>query len=333
MRLTLRFDMRQADPRADRAAAYRAAIDICEWADRLGFDEVYIGEHHGAEDGYIPQPIELLAAIASRTQRMRLHVSALLVTMHHPLRLAERLAVLDIISNGRVSLTAGMGYRPHEFEMFGVDFSKRLRIYLDTLDTLQRAWTGEPFEFEGRTVRISPTPVQPGGPKIHMGGSAEAAAVRAAKRGLDFMPGHPALYEVYKAELARLGKPPPRPLPNQAPYYLHVSDDPERDWKVVAPWLLFGTNTYARWAQERGTGDTLYKPLEGLDELRKQELYQVLEPEQVVAFAKSLEPHGELHFQPLFGGVDPRIAWQSLELFESAVLPRLKQAGLRDARG
>jgi len=330
MRLTLRFDMRHVNPDADRVASYRAAVEICEWADGLGFEEVYIGEHHGAEDGYIPQPIELLSAIAGRTRHMRLHVSACLITMHHPLRLAERLAVLDLISNGRASLTAGIGYRPHEFEMFGVDIKKRLRIYLDNLETLQKAWTGKPFEFEGRTVRVTPAPVQKGGPKIFLGGSVEDAARRAARLGFDFMPGYLGLYEVYKEELARLGKPEPRPLPNQAPYYLHVSEDPERDWAIVGPTILRAANTYAKWASERSKGSSLYTAIKDVDALKKEYIYQILTPDQTVEFARSLEPHGELHFQPLFGGIDAEVVWKNLQLFESAVLPRLRAEGLRE---
>ena len=165
MRLSLRFDMRQPDPAARREDLYQAALEICEWADGLGFDEVFIGEHHSAEDGYIPCPIVAASAIAARTRRMRVHISALLVTMYQPLRLAEDLAVLDIISNGRLSMTCGMGYRPLEFDMFGVDIKKRLKIYLETLGILQQAWTGEPFEYEGRTVRITPRPVQRPAPR------------------------------------------------------------------------------------------------------------------------------------------------------------------------
>jgi alkanesulfonate monooxygenase SsuD/methylene tetrahydromethanopterin reductase-like flavin-dependent oxidoreductase (luciferase family) len=329
MRLTLRYDMRQPDAKADFHAFYENCIEQCVWADRLGFEEVFIGEHHGAEDGYIPSSIVLAAAIAARTKNIKLHLSALILTMHHPLRLAEDIAILDIVSNGRVKITAGMGYRPHEFEMMGVDFKKRLRIYLDTIETLQKAWTGQPFEFEGRTVHISPLPVQKGGPKIIMGGSAEAAAERAARMGLEFMPGHPALYENYKAERAKLELPPPAPLPNFGPTFLYVTHDPAAAWPVVGPHVLYTTNSYAQWAKERGVGATLYVPLESIEELKSQPIFQVVTPEQCVAFAKSLEPHGELQFQPLFGGLDPKFAWRSLELFESEVLPRMKQEGLR----
>ena len=180
MRLTFRFDMRQPDAGASRAALYAAMLDMCAWGDDLGFDEVYLCEHHGAPDGYLPSPIVLGAAVAARTRRIRIHLTALVVTLHHPLRIAEDLAVLDILSNGRLTVTAGMGYRPHEFAMMGVDMRHKLRIFLDTLEVLRNAWTGGPFEYEGRTVRVTPKPVQPGGPPLLMGGSSAAARPAAA---------------------------------------------------------------------------------------------------------------------------------------------------------
>lgn len=329
MRLTLRFDMRDSSPQPKMAERYAAMLDMCAWADVLGFEEVFVGEHHGAEDSYIPSPIVLLAAVAARTRRIKIHVSALLATLSHPLRLAEELAVLDIISNGRVRVTAGMGYRPHEFEMFGVDFKTRLKIYLEALEVMQKAWTGEPFEYQGRTVRVLPRPVQRPGPTLIMGGSTEKAALRAARRGFEFMPGYPPHYEIYKAELRKLGRPQPPPLPNQAPNFLFVTHDPSRDWSLVGPAVLTGVNTYAKWAAERGTGSTMYGTLESIEALQKNPIFQVVTPEQCVAFARSLEPHGELQFQPLFGGLEPQLAWRSLKLFESDVLPRLRAAGLR----
>jgi len=329
MRITLRFDMRQPDPRVSRASQYAAMLDMCAWADGLGLDEVYVSEHHAAEDGYLPSPIVLGSAVAARTQRIGVHLSALVVTLHHPLRLAEDLAILDIISNGRLAITAGMGYRPHEFEMFGVDIKKRLRTFLDTLETLRRAWTGEPFEFEGRTVRVTPKPVQPGGPLLIMGGSTAASAERAARMGLPYKPGFPPDYEIYKREVAKLGRPEPAPLPNQGPNFLYVTDDPDRDWPVVGPHALYQSNSYVQWAAERGSGDTPYKPIASLAEARANPTFQITTPGQVVAYARTLEPHGELTLQPLFGGLDPGVAWKSLRLFEQEVLPRMREAGLR----
>jgi alkanesulfonate monooxygenase SsuD/methylene tetrahydromethanopterin reductase-like flavin-dependent oxidoreductase (luciferase family) len=120
VRLALRFDMRAPQIGVAPAVLYPASVDMCEWGDRLGFETVYLAEHHGADDGYCPSPIVQASAIAARTTRMRIHFSALIAVLHHPLRLAEDLAVLDLISEGRIEMTLGIGYRPHEYEMMGV---------------------------------------------------------------------------------------------------------------------------------------------------------------------------------------------------------------------
>jgi alkanesulfonate monooxygenase SsuD/methylene tetrahydromethanopterin reductase-like flavin-dependent oxidoreductase (luciferase family) len=120
---------------------------------QVGFYAGVPAEHHGAEGGYCPSSMIQAASILGATENIVAHLSALVVTMHDPLRLAEDLAVLDNIAPGRIWLTAGMGYRPHEFEMFGKDITKRLGIQNEAMATLKSAWTGEPFEFRDRTVR------------------------------------------------------------------------------------------------------------------------------------------------------------------------------------
>ncbi len=313
MRMTLRFDLRHPDP-SRKGELYQAALDICSWGDALGFEEVFAGEHHAAEDGYLPSPVVLASGIAARTKRMKIHLSALVVTFYHPLKLAEDLAVLDIVSNGRLRMTC---------------VSKRLKNYLEKIRILEKAWSGEPFEFEGKTVRVTPTPLQKPGPQIIMGGSTESSAERAARLGYYYMPGYPPHFELYKEALRKLGKPEPAPLPNQGPNFLYLTEDPERDWPIVGPYALYTMNSYAKWNQERGVGATMYSALDDLEAAKKNPIFQFVTPEQCVGYAKSLEPHGELTFQPLFGGLPPELAWKSLKLFEKEALPRLRAAGLR----
>ncbi len=328
MELNLRYDMNSPDFGAPLPALYRAAIEQAQWADKLGFRQVFLAEHHGAEHGYCPSPMVLAGAVLGATDNIVAHLSALVVTMHHPLRLAEDLAVLDNLSNGRVWLTAGMGYRPHEFEMFGLDIKKRLAIMNHALDTLASAWTGEPFEFEGRMVRVTPKPVQPGGPKIYMGGSTEKSAVRAAKRGFQYFPGHPDLFQVYKAERAAAGFPPPEPYMKTAASFLYVTDDPDRDWPLVAPHVAYATNTYAEWATERGTGQTLYKAAETVEALKAMPNIKVLTPGECLAYLRGLPDDTAINFHALLGGLDPELSWKSLRLFEKDVLPTLWREGL-----
>lgn len=328
MLLNLRYDMNRPDFGASHPALYRAAIDQSVWADGLGFDQVFLAEHHGAEGGYCPSSMVQAASVLGATRNIVTHLSALVVTMHDPLRLAEDLAVLDNIGPGRVWLTAGMGYRPHEFAMFDRDITKRLAIMNEAMATLKNAWTGEPFEFRGRTVRVTPAPATPGGPKIYMGGSTDKSAIRAARGGYQYFPGHPDLFTIYEQERAAAGFPPPEKQMKPAASFLYVSDDPERDWPVLAPHIAYATNAYAEWAKERGTGETRYRPAETIEGLKAMPNIKVLTPDDCFAYLSELGPDTSVTFHALFGGIDPDVSWRGLRLFETAVLPRLRAAGL-----
>lgn len=326
MRFSLRYDMRAPSIGAPAADLYRAAVEQAAWGDAHGFDTVYLAEHHGAEDGYCASPMILASAMLGRTERIGVHFSALVAVLHDPLRLAEDLATLDLIGRGRVEMTLGIGYRPDEFEMFDVPMKRRVRILEEIVDTLDKAWTGEPFEFRGRTVRVRPTPVTRPRPPIHVGGSADPSAARAARLGDNYYPAgsdKERLYGLFEAECARLGRPvPPRPAP-AGPLFLHVTDDPERDWNILAPYLMYTTNSNAQWAKERGTGTTGYRFVETIDDLKALPEFVVVTPDECVEFARARGEHSELMFQPLMGGLPPAIGWQSLELFASKVLPHL----------
>ena len=140
----LRFDMRQPEScTASRADMYSAAIDLCAWGENNGFRSVHLSEHHGSEDGYCPSPLVLAAAIAARTTTLRMFISALIAPLHDPVQLAEDLAVLDIISRGRVIPVLSGGYREEEFAAVG----KSLTVRKECMDSigpfLQQAWSGE----------------------------------------------------------------------------------------------------------------------------------------------------------------------------------------------
>src|SRR5690242_1389459 len=183
----IRYDLR-VPPFAStsHAALYTACLDQCAWADEHGFDFVALSEHHGVDDGYLPAPVVLAAAVAGRTKRIPINIAAILVPLHDPVRLAEQLAVLDLASGSRVSAVAGLGYRQEELAMAGVDRTARGRLLEEYVGVLRKAWTGEPFEWRGRTIHVTPKPANP--PMILMGGSTAAAARRAARLGCGFFP-------------------------------------------------------------------------------------------------------------------------------------------------
>jgi alkanesulfonate monooxygenase SsuD/methylene tetrahydromethanopterin reductase-like flavin-dependent oxidoreductase (luciferase family) len=121
MLFAMRFDFRNpAFARTSTADRYAAALDMAAWADRLGCVGITLSEHHGSEDGYLPSPIPMVAAMAARTTNVRFMIAALIVPLHDPLRLAEDLVVADNLSGGRVDVVVAAGYVRREFEMFGV---------------------------------------------------------------------------------------------------------------------------------------------------------------------------------------------------------------------
>ena len=98
-----------------------------QWSESVGFEGAWVPEHHAAEDGYRPSPLVMLAAIATRTKRIKLGAAIALAPLYHPVRFAEDCAVLDILSNGRLEMAVAVGYRRSEAEAYGVDFSTRGR--------------------------------------------------------------------------------------------------------------------------------------------------------------------------------------------------------------
>jgi len=210
--LNIRYDFRCPDicP-VPVEELYHAAIEQTVWAEDLGFASVTLSEHHGADDGYLPSLVTLASAIAARTESIHIMLAALIAPMHDPLRIAEDLAVLDRISKGRISVTVAGGYVPSEFEMFGRTIGDRVRLTTEMVETLKAAWTGEPFEFRGRTVRVTPTPYPDPRPAILLGGSGERAARRAGRLAHGVLPTMPEFWVFYCDEIRKPGRPDPGP--------------------------------------------------------------------------------------------------------------------------
>ncbi len=316
----LRFDFRNP-PFAGTTMAerYSAALGMAEWADRLGGVSVAVCEHHGSADGYLPSPVPLVAAMAARTEQIRFTIAALIAPFNDPLRVAEDLAVLDHLSEGRVDVIVAGGYAEQEFEMFGVPISERPRRVTEMVATLKSAFTGEPFEFRGRTVRITPAPFRPDGPGVLLGGSSEPAARRAARIADGFVPSDPSVWAFYRDEMIVLGKADPGPWAIGGSSLVVLADDPDAGWEQLSPFFLYENNAYAAWQPESGVA-TGYHPIEDAETLRSTGRYRVLTPEVFVAEMKAT-PVPFTVFHPMCGGIPPHLAWQSLRLFEHEVLP------------
>jgi alkanesulfonate monooxygenase SsuD/methylene tetrahydromethanopterin reductase-like flavin-dependent oxidoreductase (luciferase family) len=323
--LVIRFDMRNPQPGTPKQALYQAAIEMAAWADRAGFDVVQISEHHGADDGYLPSPVVLAAAIAARTERIRIRLSVVTLPFNHPLRIAEDIAVLDIISNGRVEAVFGGGYAPQEFEMFGVDPRQRGRIVEHGIETIKRAWTGEEFEFEGRRACVRPTPVQQPRPPIWLGGSSAPAAKRAARIADYFYTAEQPLYDIYRQAAIEGGRD-PGPWRDIGTGFFVVAPDPAAEARRMAPYILHECNSYSKWQNNDDTATQYqYREVTDVAPLLEGGLYPILATEDAFAYIDRLGPDGAISLHPLISGMPPAIGWEQIENFEKFLLPRLRQ--------
>ena len=320
----LRFDLRAPSAGAPAPDLYAAALDMASWAESRGALTAVVCEHHSMDDGYLPSPLIFATAMAARTTTLPITIAAVILPLYNPVRLAEEMVVLDIVSGGRVSYVCAIGYRPEEYEHLGVDFHRRGRIADDFLRVLLRAKAGEPFEHDGRRIHVTPAPVTPGGPTISWGGGSAPAARRAGRHGVDFFAqrGEATLAEIYEAEARANGHEPGwcfLPAADSTTT-LFVADDVDRAWDEIGSYLLHDAVSYASVNQ----GDSSTASLSSattVDELRSEgQSHRIVTVDEAVAMASAGQI---LSLHPLVGGLPPEIAWRYLETVTGRVMPAL----------
>jgi alkanesulfonate monooxygenase SsuD/methylene tetrahydromethanopterin reductase-like flavin-dependent oxidoreductase (luciferase family) len=324
---SMRFDMRAPAFGAPGPDLYAAALDMCAWAEDNGCLAVVLCEHHASTDGYLPAPLMLASAIAARTTLVPLTLTVIL-PFYDPVRLAEDIAVLDHISNGRASYIFGIGYRPEEYRQFGLDLPARGRLADEKISLLRRLLAGETVTLDGRRMTVSPRPVTPGGPLLMWGGSSLAAARRAGRYGLGYLSNGdvPGSQEAYEAACRKHGHQPGMTLlpDRKAPTVVFVADDADRAWDELGPYLLHDALMYGEWNPENLISAGIAH-VGSVDELRTEaRTHRIFTPDEAVEFARG---GGMLTLSPLCGGVPPSIAWPYLRRVADAVLPELAAAG------
>ena len=324
----LRFDMRLAPDGPSARDMYQAALDMAEWADTAGGClSVLFSEHHASPDGYLPAPLLMAAAVAARTRRVPIQVAALIATLRNPVQTAEELAVLDILSGGRLSVVLGVGYRQEEFDLFGVPMDERAARLEAAVDVFRRAWAGQPVAGPGggEGSRVTPLPLTPGGPLLLVGGGTKAAVRRAARLGLGMMTERGGdLEQLYRDECAAHGRQPGLFFSggDHTLTAAFVDPDPDAAWDRIGPYLLRDARAYADW----NIGAA--KPLPGtvvdvatVDDVRAAGRYRIMTPDQAVAYIRT---SGPLMLHPLCGGTPPDLGWPTLRLVQEEVLPQLR---------
>lgn len=311
---TLRFDMRAPQSGAPTTDLYAAALEMCSWAETRGAAIAVLSEHHGTDDGHLPVPQVLASAVAARTTTLAILLAAVPLPFWDPVRLAEEMAVLDIISKGRVAYAFGIGHRPEEYEHFGIDAARRGKLADEHLSLLLRLLEGEPVDVDGRRVHVTPRCATPGGPPVLIAGGSKAAARRAARHGLGFISqtDSPELAAFYETQCRAHGHQPgvtQFPVPG-APTTVFVADDVDRAWEELGPYLLHDAVTAAAYRH----GDDSVASISRADSVSALREaggpYRILTADEAAAYAAAGRP---LPLLPLCGGVPPDVAWPYLE--------------------
>ena len=329
MQFGLLYDFRNPPQwRIPNERLYAQTIEQMVFAESLGYDSVWISEHHFVEDGYLPSLLTMAAHIAARTTRVRIGTSVLLLPFHDPLRVAEDAAVVDLLSGGRLDLGIGLGYRAEEFAVFGFPRRQRPSRFEENLAILRKAWSGETFTHEGRDrtiatpIRVTPQPLQQPHPPIWCAASSVPAAERAARERLHLtIRGSTEVYDAWANGLRERGE-------DVSAYQcvtrrsFFVTDDPERAWADLGPHVVYQTEAYADW----GAGSLLGSDT-GEAARRARQTWDIGTPEEVAAAIRAYHARMPITQYIGFGvppGVEPERMNASLERFAREVMPLLR---------
>ena len=320
---------------------YREALEEVVLGEELGFDSVWMEEHHGLKDHYWPSPLMVLAGFATRTERVQLGTDVVVLPFYHPTKVAEDAAMLDVISNGRVTLGVAIGYRPDEFAMLGTKLERRGARFEEQIQIMRRLWTEETVTFDGQfyqldNVRLEPKPVQPGGPQLWIGAWGPLGMKRSAQLADAWVPGPTANLDkllsarhTYHQELRAAGKDPaqvPAPLTRE----VVIAETPERAWELAERHLLvnyrdeYGGGTWSH--PLIGAEDTT--PVDRLEAIA-QDRFVIGTPDQCIRHIQRFrETFGVDHLicRLYFPGMPHEHIMQELRLLAREVMPAFADA-------
>ena len=193
---------------------YAEQLKQTQVAEELGYDTVWLTEHHFAEDGYSPSLLPIAGAVAAMTSRVRIGTFLLLLPLHNAVRVGEDAATVDIISNGRFDMGFGQGYSPSEFEGYGIPRKQRASLLEEGIEVIRGMWTQDPFSYQGKhynlkNISLVPKPAQTPHPPLWIGAGQPKAVERAARMGCHFLGTNDAFaQETYDNALRTYGRDP-----------------------------------------------------------------------------------------------------------------------------
>jgi probable F420-dependent oxidoreductase len=310
---------------------YRDALEEVVRAEDLGFDSVWMEEHHSVTNHYWPSPLPVLAGFATRTSRMRLGTDILVAPFYHPVRLAEDTAMLDVMSGGRFVLGVAIGYKPDEFALYGVELERRGARFEEQLTIMNGLWSQESVSFAGTYYRVEgrlePKPLTRPHPPVWIGGWGDITLRRAATLADNWVPGP-------TADLARLLAGKQRFIANRR---AAGRTDALTEWPLTRDVIIADTDREARELADKHIMISYRKEYAGgwrhpfidasiatdLDALMK-DRFLIGGPDQVIRALKPfVSEYGMTHLicRVFFPGMPHRHIMRELELIAKEVRP------------
>jgi alkanesulfonate monooxygenase SsuD/methylene tetrahydromethanopterin reductase-like flavin-dependent oxidoreductase (luciferase family) len=344
----------QAAPGFTQEQVIHQELEQMEWSEELGFDEVWLTEHHFIEYGLAVDPATLAAAAAARTRRVRIGLAAAILPFHHPIRLAEQLALADVISRGRLDVGVGRGNRPVEFAGYRVPQQESRERFDETIEILLKLWTQEKVHHEGKfyaldDVRVLPKPYQRPHPPMYQVAVSKDGIESCALRGWPML--NSILFgavdqlvqsrDMYVATLEKTGR-------GKAEIgallghwgvsrHIYVADSDEQAFEEAKPYELWYQDSFRRFVIPDRIEDahpTLQPAFRGMAERLSKVTWEGLKGETLAfgspdTVARHLEKMREIGVGQVlcwmnFGGLPHAKVRRSMELFAREVMPRFR---------
>jgi alkanesulfonate monooxygenase SsuD/methylene tetrahydromethanopterin reductase-like flavin-dependent oxidoreductase (luciferase family) len=315
---------------------YREFVSEVLRGEELGFDSVWLEEHHGIKDHYWPSPLVGLAGIVTLAKRILIGTDIMVMPFYHPVRVAEDVAMLDIMSEGRFILGAAIGYKPDEFALYQVPMEKRGARFEEQLLLIKQLWTQDEVNFDGKYYQvqglsIEPKPISQPHPAIWIGGWGERSLTRAAVLGDAWVPGPTAgldklldAQHFYHEQLGARGIDPasrPTPLTRE----VVIAETNERAREVAERHLMIN------YRQEYGTKGWKHPLIGGEDatpvdqfEAISQDRFLVGSPEMIIKELKKFQDAfkvDHLICRLYFPGIPHDFIMQELKFLAEEVFP------------
>ena len=335
------FLLMQSPSQAPSTEVFARGLEQAQAAEQLGFRNCWLGEHHFSTYGYLSRPIQFATHIAAKTTTLRVGTAVIVLPLHQPLLVAEEIATLDLLSNGRADIGFGRGYQQYEFARFGLDLDTARQRYDEAMDIVLKSFEGKPFSYDGKHYKIPetmvyPQPQQVPHPPVWIVAQSAYALESAVRRGFNVLTGG---FGVTVDQLAAFGKMfeevcakvQPRVKPRvgvQRAIYVAENDADARDAAEHARWNMRVTLSLRNRYEQVKNGKAVAivpKSEPALDDLIDNYLI-VGSPDTCTRQIKRLQQvMGITHFNCSFwfGDMDQKRVLRSMERFSREVMPAL----------